>query len=149
MYWWWLTERWCCSEVGKKGDSAGALMSLMSLWVKALVNLKYSWVWTMHWTVISRAIMMIVLGIRTGLFSGARAEGLIQVNWLAAENNIPGVMDSLLSRDRQQLDWRMAWGTTVWRSMDMREDFCGQSGKNYLAVMTFAFITDGGNLKVT
>lgn len=52
--------------------------------------------------------MMIVLGIRTGLFSGARAEGLIQVNWLAAENSILGVMDSLLSRDRQQLDWRMA-----------------------------------------
>lgn len=51
---------------------------------------------------------MFVLVIRTGLFSGARAEGLIQVNWLSAENNIPGMMDLLLSRDWQRLDWRMA-----------------------------------------
>lgn len=92
---------WWSSDAVKEGVSAGALMSL---WVKALFNWKYSWVWSMHKMVISSVIVVIVLVVRTDLFSdflthgSTRAEGLIQLNWLSAENNSPGVRDLLLQR---------------------------------------------------
>lgn len=53
----------------------------------------------MHKMVISSMIVVIVLVVRTDLFSdflthgSTRAERLIQLNWLSAENNSPGVRD--------------------------------------------------------